>query len=150
MPVIKTCPGISPSVMSGKSVHHHCLSLWRAPPQWGQATAGPGLKTQNLPDNSVTSRSEDHISSTTTSSITLYKSPATFCLSFSSVSSLDRVSVSWVFSWNENKQSADVPQHFTGGARANPHLEICSGHEDNFLSNLCTIESSIFAHPQQF
>lgn len=153
MLLTKSWPGLSPSVMSGccsLSVHHYCQSLWRAPREWGQATAGPGFKSETLPVISVTSRYEDHKSRVITFSVTLYKSPATFCLSFSSVSSLDRVSVSWVFSCNENKQSADVQQHFIGGRGGNLPLEFCSRQEDNFLSILGPIESSIFAHPQQF
>lgn len=145
----KPRPGISPSVMLGccsLSVHHYSLSLWRAPPEWGQETAGPGLNNE-IRVISVARRSQNHISSVIKCSITLYKSPATFCLSFSSFSSLDRVSVSWVFSWNKNKQSARLPQQFIGGAREN---EFCIGQEDKLLSILGAVKSSIFAHPQRF
>lgn len=48
MLLTKTWLGLSPSVMSGccsLSAHHYCLSLWRAPREWGQATAGPALKS---------------------------------------------------------------------------------------------------------
>lgn len=95
------------------SGHQRCPSLLRAPPESDQETAGPVRRTRkfHLLLIQLRVRPISEVEQNIQISITLYKSPATFCLSFSSVSSLDRVSVSWVFSWNHNRHSAQFVQH---------------------------------------
>lgn len=102
------------------------------------------IKNQKVPLVNKVAWGWTYNSSVIIHNITLYKSPATFCLSFSSVSSLDRVWVSWVFSWNKNRQSAHVLQHMTAS-----HWHLLTPVINKRRCIQCTeracIESSTFA-----